>query len=244
MKAILVIVALVAAALAQTEKPQAKPREPGFMKFIEFKYLDGERLERVSNFVRQLYLGKAMIVHAPTPKTMAIRADTEADMDAVEAMFRKFDVPQAESRTRQIDVLVYLLEPTDQAPPPGQEVPAELSSTAVQLRNLFGHKHLRLAETILMPGRHGGKFSSSGMLAMGSNQPTYYEAKYSDVAYNETEKSVSINNLGFTLRINNMPISTVESNITIKEGQKLVIGKVNKDPNAPGAFLVVTAKVN
>jgi hypothetical protein len=244
MKSFLVIIALAATALAQTEKPQAKPREPGFMKFIEFKYLDGERLERVSNFVRQLYVGKAMIVHAPTPKTMAIRTDTEADMDAVEGMFRKFDVPQAESRTRHIHVTVYLLEPTDQSPPAGQQVPADLSATAAQLRNLFGHKYLRLVETTLMSGREFGKFSASGILATGSNPPASYEAKYSYIGYNASDPSVSINDFGYTLRVGNMPVSTVQSNITIKEGQKLVIGKVNKDQNEPGTFLVVTAKVD
>jgi hypothetical protein len=242
MKALLMIMALVATALAQSEKPEAKPREPGLMKFVEMKYLDGDRLARVGNFVRELYLGKALIVHPPTPKTLAIRADTQADLDAAEAMLRKFDVPQAESRTRQIDLTVYLLEPTDQPPAPAQQIPPDLSSTATQLRNLFGHKYLRLVETTLMSGREGGKVSASGILPA---QSASYEAKLSHMGYNEAEKSISINDFGYTLRnASGMPVSTVQSSITVKEGQKLVIGKVNKDQNEPGAFLVVTAKVN
>jgi hypothetical protein len=244
MKAFLMIIALAAAALAQNEKPQAKPREPGLMKFIELKYLDGDRLARVSNFARELYLGKAYIVHAPSPKTLAIRADTESDLDAVEAMVRKFDVPQAESRTRNIDVTVYLLEPVDQPPPASQQIPQDLSSTVAQLRNLFGHKYLRLVETTLLSGREGGKISATGILATASNPPASYEAKMSHMGYSEAEKSVFINEFGYTIRVGNMPVSAVQSNITVKEGQKLVIGKVSKDQNEPGAFLVVTAKVN
>lgn len=244
MKAFLIIIALAAAALGQETKSEAKPREQGFMKFVELKYLDGDRLARVSNFVRELYRGKAFIVQSPSPKTTAIRADTEADLDAVEAMFRKFDVPQAESRTRQIDVTVYLLEPTDQPPPPSQQVPSELSSTATQLRTLFGHKYLRLVETTLMSGREGLKVSASGLLVTGSNPPASYEATLAHMGYSEGEKSVFINDFSYTLRSPSMPLSTVQSSIMVKEGQKLVIGKVNKDQNEPGAFLVITAKVN
>jgi hypothetical protein len=236
--------ALAGAAFAQADKPEAKPRQPDLLKFVEFKFLDGNRLQRVGNFVNELYRFRASVVYPPTPKTVAIRADTQADLDTVEAMFRKFDVPEAESRTRHIDVTVYLLEPTDQPPPPGQQIPADLSSTAAQLRNLFGHKYLRLAETTLMSGREFGKFSAAGVLATASNPPASYEAKYSYIDYNAAEKSVSIQEFGYTLRVGNMPVSTVQSNIKVKEGQKLVIGKVNKDQNEPGAFLVVTAKVD
>lgn len=249
MRFLMLALLIASSMLAQGEKAQDKQNGTGVIKFIELKYLNGERLGRVISFVNTLFLSRTMIVNDPVLKTVAIRADLAADIPPVEEMLRRFDVPAAaETKTRQIQLTVYLLEPVDEELPAGQRVPTELASTAEQLRNLFGLKNLRLIETTIMQGREDANFSTSGFLPTASGKPaSTYNARYKNVRFNEAQKTVSVN--GFTYIIGvpqgaNFTNSHVESDLSIKDGQKLVIGKVTKGQNEPNNYLVVTARVD
>ena len=251
MKHLYVALLIALPILGQDEKagPNAKP--PAIVKFIELKHLSGDRLNRVTGFVQQFHIGRARVVNDPVLKTLAIQGDTQADVAAAEEMIRRFDVPAAETRTRQIQVVIYLLEPSEQEATGAGRAPVAIASAVEQLRTAFGHKHFRLVETTIMQGRENGSFQTTGLLNAGTptstSLPTTYSARFKTIYYNEAQKTVGINGFVYHLRVpllnGHFSDSELHTDLTIKEGQKLVIGKVTKDQNEHSGFLVVTAKV-
>jgi hypothetical protein len=242
---------------APDEKPTSPP--PGdTIKFVELKHLgSGERLARVINMVQQLSVGQAQIVSDPVLRTVAIKGTAEGVASA-EQLLKRFDTPAAETRLRQIQLTMYLVEASDQATP-GERLPSELTSAAEQLRTAFGYKGFRLIDTILMQGRENSEFFISGLVPLpdsGSGQKTQYTAQYKNISFGESQKSVHVTGMRFDMRI---PIVTtppgsqnfqyhftdsgIRTDLTIKDGQKLVIGKLTKDQGERGVFLIVTAKV-
>lgn len=245
-------------ALAADEKPTAAGKET--VKFIELKYLgtdSSDRLNRVISVVQQL-TGGTQIVHDPVLRTLAIKGTPEAIANA-EQLLRRFDTPAAESKVRQTQLSVYLVEAFDQVSS-DHRIPSELSSAVEQLRTAFGYKSFRLVDTMLFQGRENAEFSISGLVPMPENAAgakTVYMARYKNISYNDAQKTVFVNGFRFELRV---PVVTspagatpvqhyfadsgIVTDLAIKDGQKLVLGKLTKDQSERGVFLIVTAKVD
>jgi hypothetical protein len=222
-----------------------KPATGETMKFIELKYLDNDRLSRVINLVQQLSLGKAQILSDHILHTIVLKGTAEGVASA-EQMLRRFDVPAAETKVRQIQLTVYLVEANADASA-GQPVPSEISSALQQLRATFGYEKLRLRDTLVLQNRDGSDFFMNGNLPVVSDisdQKTVYVASCKIISYNESQKTVYLNKLSYSLRV---PVGkqVFESNITtdvaIKDGQKLVLGKLTWNDHP--VFLVLTTKV-
>jgi type II secretory pathway component GspD/PulD (secretin) len=241
--------------------PEEKAPPPDVVKFIELKYLGNERtdrLNRVITMVQQLTRGAAQIVHDPVLHTVAISGSSEAVANA-EQLMRRFDTPAAEDRTRQVQLSLYLVEATDQATTEIR-IPAELTSALEQLQKAFGYKAFRLIDTIILQSREHSEFSISGNLAGtpdAAGQKTHYTAQYRSISYVEAQKAVYVNGLRFDMRVpilvsppgsNNTQASFADSGIrtdlTIRDGQKLVLGKLTKDQGERGMFLIVSSKVD
>jgi hypothetical protein len=222
-----------------------KPAPPETIKFIELKYLDNDRLSRVINLVQQLTLGKAQVVSDNVLHTLVLKGTAEGVASA-EQMLRRFDVPAAETRVRQIQLTVYLVEANADVSA-GQPVPPEISSALHQLRATFGYDKLRLLDTTPMQSREGAEFHMNGILPVastGSDQKIVYMASYKIISYNESQKTVYVNKLSYTLRI---PVgqlafdSSITTDVAIKDGQKLVLGKMTRNDHP--VFLILTTKV-
>ncbi|MGH9629426.1 MAG: hypothetical protein ACRD7E_13985, partial [Bryobacteraceae bacterium] len=172
------------------EKPagaQATQAKSAETKFVELKYLKGGRLERVIHLVNGLTSMRAQIFFDDQLNALAIKGKPE-DIASTEALLRRFDVPMPESRTRQIQLTIYMIEATNQ---PGQDspLPSSLMSALEQLEAAFGYKSLRLMDTILLQGREGAPVSLSGLLpltATRSGEKLFYSAKYDHAGYVES----------------------------------------------------------
>lgn len=246
MRYALIVLMLSLPALGQESKPEAKGKDLGVVRFIELKHLgnDGsDRANRVVHLVNTLNLNKAHLHFDPVLNTLAIRAETEADAAKAEEMLRRFDVPSGATRTRQISLTVYMLEPTDEVSA-AQRPPVELASTVEQIRNLFGHKQLRLVQTTLLQGREDAKVATTGMLEIATeNRASTFSSNHNGARYVESQKAVHVNDFEFRVRGHEVD-SHIHSHLMIRDGQKLVVGKVTRDKTVPGAYLVVTAKVD
>lgn len=255
----LALIALAAFCLARPAfaAPDEKSAPPGdTLKFIELKHLTlhgSDRLHRVINMVQQLTQGKARIVSDPVLKTIALQGTADGVAQA-EQLLRRFDTPAAEERLRQIQLTMYLVEASDQVAP-GAALPSELTAATDQLRTAFGHKSYRLVDTLVMQGREGSEFHMSGLLPVQANPEipkTNYIAEYKRITYNEAQKSSTVDRFRFVLRV---PVPTaaaqfqfaesaILTGLTIKDGQKLVLGKLTKDHGERGMFLIVSTKVD
>jgi type II secretory pathway component GspD/PulD (secretin) len=222
-----------------------KPAPPETIKFIELKHLQADRLHRVINLVQQLTLGKAQIVSDDVLHTIALKGTSEGVAHA-EQMLRRFDVPAAETKVRQIQLTVYLVEANADSST-GQPVPPELSSALQQLRTTFGYDKLRLRDTTVLQSRENAAFDSNGILpgtTVPPDQKVLYFASYKWANYNVVQEATYVSGFSYSLRImagGQVLDSGIKTDVTIKDGQKLVLGKLTR--NEHPVFLILTTKV-
>jgi hypothetical protein len=263
--ALILVLTIGAAPALPQEKPdsgavKSAPSNPfqttaPILKFIELKHLmsDNERLDRVITLIRLLNISAVNIVHDSQLKTLALRGTPE-EIARVEELLKRFDVPAPGKLARQIQITIHTIEATDQ---PGESpaLPPNLTSAVEQLRTAFGYKGFRLMDTILLQGREGSELELTGMLpitATQSSEKTFYVARYARAGYNDAQKTLFVNGFKFNIRI---PVSSGEhttygdsgitTDLSIRDGQKLVLGKLTKDQTpGTGVFLILTAKVD
>lgn len=244
---------LLSIPLAAFQDKQPKPakapvRTTGTVKFIQVKYLKGDRVARVIQLAQQLYGGRVRIAMDPVLDAFALQADNVADFEPVEELIRKFDVPPAQAPERQIRLTVYMLEavPAEYATA-SRKAPPELAGAVEQLATVFGDKHFIVAETTILLARNGAGLTTSGMLARpAADAPRApYTVKCRRVGYDEQTKNVYVYGFKYLVQVPNgagFSDSALETDLVIKEGQKLVIGKVTKGQNNNNGYIVVTAK--
>lgn len=255
-KLALMFLMALAAAWAQEAK-ERKDAPPQTHKFVELKHLtaDQDRLQRVTQLVQQLT--GVNVLRDPKLNVMAVRGTHTAVQEA-EAMLKRFDVPAAaaadEPGEQQIQFTIFLVEAAQAASTEPQQLPAALKSVVEQLRSTFAYKDYRLLDTLLMNGKSGARnLSLNGILPAQQNTPhdITYDLQLTNPNYFPASSSVMVDELRFSLRL---PVTQasgqfqfvdtgIRTKLTLKEGQKLVLGKLNKDRAERTIFVVVTAKI-
>ena len=71
------------------------------------------------------------------------------------------------------------------------------------------------------------------------------------MSYSESQKALTVAGFRFYLRVpvtignsTNFTDSAIRTAMTIKDGQKLVLGKLTKDQSERGVFLIVSSKID
>jgi type II/III secretion system protein len=186
---------------------------------------------------------------------------------AIEQFTRKLDVaptpPPPQPQPKNIEVTVYMLA-AQQQPEPGS-IPDDLSGVVKQLRGVFGLQGFRVLETMVMRGREGKGGEASGLMnnpVKGEDgQPSLYQFKYSraSISGDDKARTIRLDGVRFGGRI---PVAVgatgsfpgqakswqyletgVNTDVDVREGQKVVIGKASVGAPNSTLFLVVSAKV-
>ena len=136
-----------------------------------------------------------------------------------------------------------------QNPQPGDQLPDALASTAKQLHGVFAYKGYNLLESFVLRGRDGQGGSADGTIKNSTYSFRYQRAS----ALDGSPKIVTLQNLSLQIR---MPTgmrndkgqpeyktSGVSTDIDIRDGQKVVVGKSDMNNGESPLILVVTAKV-
>jgi hypothetical protein len=249
-----VILLLAAAATAQT-RPEKR--------IYEFKNVSVQRASEISNFVQQLMDGKITIFFDASFKTAIIRPNggpasvTADDMIRAETLVQRYDVA---TPAPPFDFVAYLVRAsTSQAKnlPPGQPIPPVLQEAITEMKKTFAYSDYALLDTIEteLPGAstrnmaHEAHVESMlpGREAAGS-APYFYEIEYGGTYLSPDTKSVHVAPFKFTVRIpvqNQYQNSGITTDVEIKEGQKLVLGKVRTGFVDPfDVFLILTVKLH
>jgi hypothetical protein len=153
---------------------------------------------------------------------------------------------------KNVELTFHLLLGTAQAE--SISVPPDLGGVATQLRSVFGFKSVRVLETSVLRGREGRQLEAKGLVPTSSKlaETAPYGISVKSVAVNAGEKGAAIRLDG--LRFNaQFPIGTpsaiqfqpvgISTDLDVREGQKVVVGKASIDGASQSIFLVVTAKV-
>jgi hypothetical protein len=242
MKRRLLMLLLLAVPLVAQETP-GPPKL--IQKLIPLKYADPRTVENM------LRVFDVQVVSNTELHAMAVKG-TPQTIQAVEEAIARLDTPAA--APKNIELTVYLLVGNEAADSPAGAIPKEMESVVTQLKNTFQFKNYRLLDVMTLRTRTGQQAStesSGGFMQYGNvTKP---------VTTTFTINSSSIGADGSTIRIDQIRTGTkipqeqgpgqfnyqdlgLRTDLDIKEGQKVVVGRmgINRDQ---ALFLVLTARV-
>jgi hypothetical protein len=180
-------------------------------------------------------------------------------MSEVEQIINRFDVPPP--AVQNVDVTIYLMSALGQ--PTSGAVPAELESVVKQLKSTFSYKGYQLIDTEVIRVRAGQGGEVSGVVMNGpsvDSNRTISQVKFrsASVSTDEKGRAIRIDSLKVGLKI---PILTsgpglapgqkqyqyldtgMSTDVDVREGQKVVVGKANMDGSDRASIVVLMAKV-
>jgi hypothetical protein len=246
MKRILLALLLMTLPLAaQEEKKGETPAPHTVQKLFVLKYADAQS-------VRQLL----QVFHANfnangDMRVIAVEATPEV-MAGIEDAIKRLDVPSA--APANIDLTIYLVVGHEsEGPAGGSPVPKDLDSVVTQLKAGFPFKSYSLLDILAFRTRTGEQASttsSGGVVANGNtNAPVMTSFRLNNASVGSDGASIHISKLNAGIKMpvfNNNGFSYTDlgmnTDIDIKEGQKVVIGRlgISKDQ---ALFLVMTVKI-
>ena len=219
------------------EKPAEKPTEH---LVITLKYISPSALNQLLQTYSNMgfrYNEEMKVIALAGPKDV---------VDAAAAMIRQFDVPP-----KDIDLTVYYMVGSEAEGNLGTPPPKELDPVVAQLKNAFTFRNYRLLDVLVLRTRTGEQASSNANLGMvtapnGSLQPIIGQFSMHSATLAPDGSTVRLDGLKNSLRWPTPSGMFVDLNlntdIDIKEGQKVVVGRLGISHDQ-ALFLVLTAKV-
>jgi hypothetical protein len=227
----------------------AQEVEKGF----DLKYLHGDRADRAIRFVAGIMAGRARINWEPVLNQVVIIGSADHVAHA-EELLRKFDVPEVRKPAKTFEFTIYLVGAyVDPPQTRGGPMPADLASVVKEMRSAFAYKGFGLLDTIPVSTRTTSRMTEyDGILprsAVGTNVQHFYKVFIDSPQLLEDGKTVLTPEFKFTLDIPSPTSgakageSGIRSDLTVREGQKVVLGKIRLDDGDNAVFLVVTVKI-
>jgi hypothetical protein len=180
-----------------------------------------------------------------------VETTSEATMKAIDEAIQRLDVASAASKN--IEMTAYLLIGNEIAGTEPSAMPKELDGVVTQLKNAFAFKSYRLLDILALRTRVGQRASNSSVgrpMQIGDKAaaPTT-QFRIASAGIGSDETTVRIDGLNLQSRI---PVATgqgqfgyqdvgLQADVDIKQGQKVVIGRVSVAESA--LFVVLTAQV-
>jgi hypothetical protein len=219
---------------------------------FQFKYADGRGLQRVL-----APYGRVEVDSMLKALTVTVRDNTI--LSEVEQIIKRFDVPPPP--VLNIDVTIYLMSAL--GTPSSGAVPAELEPVVKQLKSTFSYKGYQLIDTEVIRVRAGQGGDVSGVVDNapsldGNRTISKVGFRSASVSTDEKGRAIRIDGLKVGLRI---PVASsgpgvgpgqkqyqyidtgLNTDVDVREGQKVVVGKANMDGSDRASIVVLTAKV-
>ncbi len=242
------LLATIAPAAAQQVKVMPEGRPDPVL--YEFKHLDNESAMAVTHLAQTMF--SVTISWEPKLHTVVLYSGNREQLQKAADFVKRYDVPPPPEP--QIRFIAYLIRAGEAPPLAGKSpqdaaspVPAQLDEVVAEMKKSFVYAHYALLDTVTSVS-HGSAAAADILPGL----PYAYSVDYGDVAVSPDRKGVNVRPFQFQLRNGggagkDSVISSISSNITIHEGQKLVLGKVRLPAygSLPRAdlFVVLTVKV-
>ena len=253
MKRVLLIGMMAAATmLAQPTPPpkEAAPAQKVVQKVVEVKNVDVRQLA-------DLLIGGNLVVRSNESfRTISLYGPDQNVADA-EELIKRFDTPRAPSRltSRNIEFVFYIIVAAPKGTA-GDALPSELDPVAKQLKQIFGYNDFRLVDSSVLRTREGERGEASGNTAIAAGQGapmSGYQIKFARTGVASSDKGNVIRIDGFqfgtrvpyaTAALGNWNFADVgfNTNLDVREGQKVVVGKAKYEGSDNALVLVITAK--
>jgi hypothetical protein len=235
-KRILLGLALTTVLAAQTAvpPPAQAPELPHQQRVFMLKYADPRHVADVLRvFVSLIQADRDMHV-------VAVSAPAGA-MSAIEDAIKRLDVPAA--APKDIDLVVDMILASDHSAADGT-LPSELQPVADELKKIFSFRSFRLLDSILLRTQPGNRARTNGVIALASDSKANYsfEVQPSAVTEDPQGRLIRLDDLTLNISLPGDRNAGVRTEITVREGQRVVVGKSNIGTDQ-SLILVVTAKV-
>jgi hypothetical protein len=219
---------------------------------FEPKYLSGQRLVSVCILVNEMvgaeFPGSGAHA-APELKAVVITATKPEASAKIMDILKKYDV--AAVPTPEPTFTIYLVRASDKPPDQPHPLPAELTSVIEEMKRSFTYASYSMYDTIVQPP-HTSEIESMIPGAQFNGTPYFYTLRRAGCCNVESDgKTVEVPTFIFQVKVPyqsgneiKQGVSSLNTGLTVREGQKVVLGKVKIDPqNNTDVFLVVTVKL-
>lgn len=188
---------------------------------------------RVDDLARLLAVFPAEIKVGRELSALAVSA-APAVMGAIEETIKRLDVPPPP--TRSVEVTGYVLECSAKAggDAASAATPPELQDVIAQLKRTFNYVGCELSQTLFARGNDDGNFRS----ASGSTPIYILEGR---IQIDVSQASPVVRFRLLSLQISGSPVG-FRGEAEVKDGQRVVLGKLGSSPGKDG-ILVLTAKL-
>jgi hypothetical protein len=254
---ILLLLAFCRLGPAQTKADnQLSPK----VRLYQPKNLNINRVGQVARFVQSVIGGSCVVEWSEVPHAIVIRSQNPSDLDAAEALLIRFDVPEppepAAAARAPMDCTIYLLRASSSqsappsgptaAEPPTSPVPAELQPAIEEMKHTFGYDRYTLWDAIVIQGGNDGELQ--GILPTDLHSSPYVYSVIYRRAFTGANREFYLNGFQFSVKMPpNFEVmkdaveSRIKTDVTIHEGQKLVLGKIRLLPTANADLFLVLA---
>ena len=261
MKRVLAILIAASALALSQPAPSAPPptappeRAKWVQRVYDVKYADANVLQRLLTSVAP---GGSNVNAQPDLHAISIGSYDEAFLHTAEELIKRYDVarrPEAELGGRNVELVVYILL-AQQKGVAGDVLPPELDGVAKQLRTVFGYGDITLMDSAFVRCREGRESQVTGSfsgIAEGAKSPSNYEIRFASMRVEAGEKRNAIAFKGFHVRVISQyealpgqwqnQQTGIDTDVSVVEGQKVVIGKSKVGNLDKALVLVLTARV-
>ena len=219
-------------------------------KVVDVKHLSGDRADRAVALVRA-YMHPVGSINFEQSLRTAVLIGPEKVVTGAEALLAKFDAPGAVRADRQMQLRVHLVEALPEGA--GGPIPAEIASAVEQMKKNFAYKGYRHVDTVTAVVKDG--VMAAGTVALDGSPRARYSFRVQSSSVLEDGKTVALKNFRFEMAVpytRTVSASTVEAStadthintdLTVQQGQKLVVGKLASGNPQNAIFLIVTVDV-
>lgn len=224
-------------------KPDSHPNRAKIVTDIyEVQHAD---VERLAGLIRVFGVTVYADRHVGALSLNGSKVAVEAALEAL----RRLDVPPEPTPSIELTLWILLGSKT----PDGENLPEALRPVARQLEGTLGYQAFDLLDTILVRTRDGGKVASGGTFQAGKlSVPANYGLDVLEAhvipGKGDAGATVRLEQLEFVLypeleeEQTGRPTS-LQTDVEVREGQKVVVGKATTSPDNQGLILVVEARV-
>ena len=242
MKKLFVLCTLVAVTLSAQESKRIQ-------RLVEVKYAN---VKELSNVIQGT--DSVTVRFNEHFKTISLFGTAEA-VGVAEELIKRFDVarPTASLTKRNVELTCYILIAAPKGTA-GEAVPSDLDPVVKQLKSTFGYNDFRLLDSVFLRAQEGVQASSLGSTSPPNPDKPASQGRYElnvrrgpRISPDERGTRVRLDGFSFalTLPVDTGSVTNVrfDTDVEIREGQKVVVGKAKGDTSAGAYILVLSARV-
>lgn len=229
---------------AQEQNPQPPQQKPANLitRTVEVKYAD---LYQIARTLDPIAKANGTIITADSRAKVLLLTGSPEQISGMESLVRRLDTAPAPEKS--IELTIYLLTASDSTSA-SQNIPQQLDPAMKQLRSIFNYKSYQLLDTIFMRNRTLERGSTVGFLASPEGEAKSFLALPRNYTFTYSHSYLVHDEKGDLIHLDNVSLqighgSSISTNIDLRPGQMVVVGKSNFETGNGALIAVVTVRV-